>query len=231
MSVKILSTLSLALMMNSTMPSASLLKRALSCSKSQLARHNVGSFESNLKLDNYFGSQNMLEYVSITYLSKTSSSARRLNFFTSCCLCLTSVNIENIRELRFGADARGFREQLKMASDCEPRWITLIYTSSGRYKILHLVALTTDDFKLWRQTLQLLYDQRKELMGGLDQMRKRQAVWLKQHWSSADINEDHKLDIGDVEQLCRNLNISASPQAIRTNFEVGFDSTLTHIPA
>lgn len=57
-------------------------------------------------------------------------------------------------------------------------------------------------------------------MGGLDQMRKRQSVWLKQHWSNADINEDQKLDIADVETLCRNLNISASPAAIRTNFEV-----------
>lgn len=51
-------------------------------------------------------------------------------------------------------------------------------------------------------------------------MRKRQSVWLKQHWSNADINEDQKLDIGDVETLCRNLNISASRAAIRTNFEV-----------
>ena len=117
-------------------------------------------------------------------------------------------------------DARGFREQFKVAPDCESRWISIIYTSSGRYKILHLVALTSEDFKLWRDTLQTLYDQRKELMGGLDQMRKRQSVWLKQHWSNADINEDQKLDIADVETLCRNLNISASPAAIRTNFEV-----------
>jgi len=82
-----------------------------------------------------------------------------------------------------------------------------------------------EDFKLWRQTLQTLYDQRKELMGGLDQMRKRQSVRLKQHWSNADINEDHKLDLKDVEALCRNLNISASEKAIRTNFEVGLESS------
>lgn len=138
-----------------------------------------------------------------------------------------AVNIENIRELRFGADARGFREQFKVAPDCEARWISIIYTSSGRYKILHLVALTSEDFKLWRDTLQTLYDQRKELMGGLDQMRKRQSVWLKQHWSNADINEDQKLDIDDVETLCRNLNISASQKAIRTNFEVSIDSGLS----
>jgi len=58
-------------------------------------------------------------------------------------------------------------------------------------------------------------------MGGLDQMRKRQSVWLKQHWSNADINEDQKLDLKDVETLCKNLNISASEKAIRTNFDVG----------
>jgi phosphatidylinositol phospholipase C delta len=132
---------------------------------------------------------------------------------------MTAVNIESIRELRFASDARAFREQFKVAPDSEPRWITIIYTTAGKYKVLHLVALTQGDFKLWRQTLSTLYDQRKELMGGLDQMRKRHSVWLKQHWSNADADADQRLSLKDVAALCRNLNISAADRDIQTNFE------------
>ena len=106
-----------------------------------------------------------------------------------------------------------------MAPDSEPRWISIIYTATGKYKILHLVALTFEDYHLWKATLEMLYNQRKELMGGLDQMRKRQSVWLKQHWSTADINGDHQLDLREVATLCRNLNISVSEVDLRANFD------------
>lgn len=129
------------------------------------------------------------------------------------------MNIENIRELRFAADARAFREQFKLAPDSEPRWMSIIYTAAGKYKVLHLVALTAEDYHSWRETLQTLYGHRRELMGGLDQMRKRQTVWLKQHWSTADITGDQKLDVQDVANLCRNLNISVSEVDLRSNFE------------
>lgn len=96
--------------------------------------------------------------------------------------------------------------------------MSIIYTSAGKYKILHLVALTSDDYHLWKETLETLYSQRKELMGGLDQMRKRQSVWLKQHWSTADITGDQKLDVQDVANLCRNLNISVLEADLKANF-------------
>lgn len=104
--------------------------------------------------------------------------------------------------------------------DAQSRWITIIYTSAEKFKILHLIAPSHASFEEWRLTLQTLYDQRKELMGGLDQMRKRQAIWLKQHWSTADINGDEKLDVSDVIGLCRNLNITASEKSIAANFKV-----------
>lgn len=109
-----------------------------------------------------------------------------------------------------------------MASDAESRWICIIYTAFGKFKILHFVALTDDVFLLWKNTLASLYDQRKALMGGLDQMRTRQNVWLKQSWSNADLDNDQKLDLRDVEKLCRNLNISASESDIQANFQVSY---------
>lgn len=107
-----------------------------------------------------------------------------------------------------------------MAPDSEARWISIIYTSAGKFKVLHLVALTSEVYYLWMETLQTLHEQRKELMGGLDQMRKRQSVWLKQHWSIADLTGDQKLDLKDVATLCRNLNISATEKDLQANFAV-----------
>lgn len=96
----------------------------------------------------------------------------------------------------------------------------MIYTSSGKYKILHLVAPSQEIFKLWSDTLTVLFDQRKELLGGLDQSRKRQSIWLKQHWSNADLDNDQKLSYKDVLSMCRNLNITASEKDLQANFEV-----------
>lgn len=50
-------------------------------------------------------------------------------------------------------------------------------------------------------------------------MRKRQSVWLKQHWSTADLNGDQKLDLKEVATLCHNLNISVSDADLRANFD------------
>jgi phosphatidylinositol phospholipase C delta len=99
--------------------------------------------------------------------------------------------------------------------------MSIIYTCSGKYKILHLVALSSDIYELWRTTLLKLYEQRRELqMGGLDQFRKRQNIWLKQHYSKADLDNDKILDFRDVTALVKNLNISASDKDMKTNFEV-----------
>jgi hypothetical protein len=129
------------------------------------------------------------------------------------------VNFENIRELRFGSSARHYRELFKISAASEPRWITIVFTTQGKYKLLHLVALSDPDFLLWRDTLVALFHLRRELMGGLDHMRKRHSVWLRQHWKMADESGDEKLAFEEVESLCRKLGIVASGQGLRKNFD------------
>lgn len=132
------------------------------------------------------------------------------------------LNVEAIRELRFGADAKGFREALGRGKDAEARWTSIIYASSvdKKIKVLHLVALTDDIFAIWKTTLIALYDQRKALMGGLDQMRRRQSVWLRQHWKMADASGDERLSFTEVVNLCGRLGIAARTEELKTNFEL-----------
>ena len=113
--------------------------------------------------------------------------------------------------------------------DCEARWITIIYTQAGKFRVLHLIAPSIEVFNLWRDALQQLYDQRKKLMSGLDHMRKRQFIWLKQHWSNADANRDDKLNLHDVSMLCRNLNINASEADVKSHFLVSLYKHSIHI--
>ncbi|KAH9824700.1 PLC-like phosphodiesterase [Melampsora americana] len=132
-----------------------------------------------------------------------------------------SLNIESIREIRFGQDAAYYRAQFKIHPEYEPVWFTIIYISKkSTYKMLHLFAIQPDDFLAWKLTLERILEFRRELLGGLNHMRKRQAYWLKQHWIEANTNPDPKLNFKETVDLCRRLNISIPESSIRANFNM-----------
>ncbi|KZT08084.1 1-phosphatidylinositol-4,5-bisphosphate phosphodiesterase 1 [Laetiporus sulphureus 93-53] len=133
------------------------------------------------------------------------------------------IPIENIKELREGADARYYREQFQLSPSFEDRWLTIVYVLDGRYKTLHLIAGTRDVFQMWDITLRRLYAIRQKLMSGLGHADIRQAVWEKQFWRSAagEVAEgaDNKLDFEEVERMCRRLNISPSREDLMIRFK------------
>lgn len=120
------------------------------------------------------------------------------------------VPIENIKELRSGADARYYRQQFQLAREYEDRWITIIYILDGQYKTLHLVASSQDIFHQWDITLRKLYTIRQELLSSLGNEEMRQALWVRQCWKSSDQKNDQSLSYEEVERLCRRLNINTS---------------------
>lgn len=130
----------------------------------------------------------------------------------------TPVPIENIKELRSGADARYYREQFQLAAEYEDRWLSIIYILDGRYKTLHLIASTKDVFRMWETTLRQLHEIRKELMSGLGNIEMRQAVWERHYWRAGD--EDQKLGFEEVERLCKRLNVSSSSEELERLFKV-----------
>lgn len=132
-----------------------------------------------------------------------------------------SLNIESIREIRFGQDAGYYRSQFKIHPEYESVWFTIIYISKkSTYKMLHLFAIQPDDYQAWKLTLERILEFRRELLGGLNHMRKRQAYWLKQHWIEANANSDPKLNFKETVELCRRLNISIPESSIRTSFNM-----------
>lgn len=133
-----------------------------------------------------------------------------------------TVPIENIKELREGADARYYREQFQLAQRFEDRWLTIVYVLDGGYKTLHLIAATRDVFQMWDITLRRLYAVRQKLMNGLGETDVRQAVWEKHIWRSAAAEgaADQKLDFDEVERMCRRLNINPSREDLLRRFKV-----------
>lgn len=130
------------------------------------------------------------------------------------------VPIENIKEIRSGADARYYRQQFQLSQDYEDRWLTIIYILDGRWKTLHLIAATKDQFKMWDTTLRELHAIRQELMHGLGNIEIRQALWEKRYWKGAHEENDQKLSFDEVEKLCRGLNINSSREDLERLFMV-----------
>ncbi|KAI0315191.1 hypothetical protein OF83DRAFT_1201087 [Amylostereum chailletii] len=117
------------------------------------------------------------------------------------------IPIDNIKELRSGADTRYYLEQFQLAREYEVWWLTIIYMLEGQYKTLHVVAPSADMFQMWDVTLRWLYTIRQVLMSGLGHVEMREAMWEKQYWKGAE--GDQRLYFDD-EKLCKHLNINSS---------------------
>ncbi|KAL5478488.1 hypothetical protein ACEPAI_2672 [Sanghuangporus weigelae] len=129
------------------------------------------------------------------------------------------IPIENIKEIRSGADARYYREQFQLSQEYEARWLTLVYIADGRYKTLHAVAPSPDVYHLWDRTLRALHTVRQELMSGLGHIETRQTVWEKRYWRGADEQRDDRLVFEEVEKMCRRLNLNFSREDLMRRFE------------
>ena len=122
-----------------------------------------------------------------------------------------SINMENVREVRFGRDAFGRRSHSNLSEADEARSILLIYGGvARRVQQLHLIALDDDSFKQWKAALEALHASRRALLGGLDQIKRRETAWLRQIWQAADFNADDRVDLNEAVVLCRRLGLAAS---------------------
>ncbi|CAG8785545.1 13664_t:CDS:2, partial [Acaulospora morrowiae] len=74
-------------------------------------------------------------------------------------------------------------------------------------------------FNVWVDNLERLHLHRRNMMGGLGHLRRRQSVWLKQHWKQANKDDDSKLIFDELVRLCRHLNINMSKASLKTRFD------------
>ncbi|RPA94485.1 PLC-like phosphodiesterase [Choiromyces venosus 120613-1] len=135
--------------------------------------------------------------------------------------------IDDIKEIRLGANARNYREEFQVSSEVEDRWATIIYTEpeTGKLKTLHVIAPTIQILELWTATLERVVQYRTEMMAGLSMPGER---FVDAHWRSymesqcppKTLNSnDEKLGFEDVERLCRRLHVNCSRQFLKDRFK------------
>ncbi|KAL2220771.1 phosphoinositide-specific phospholipase C [Thermoascus aurantiacus ATCC 26904] len=139
--------------------------------------------------------------------------------------------IDDIKEIRVGADARNYREEHQIPQDAESRWFTIIWSdperSKGRpVKTMHLIAPDDHTFELWTTTLEHISRYRIGLMAGLAGSGQSETV-LRAHWQremsrlfpqGLRPGEAESLDLAAVESVCRSLHINCSKNMLRAQF-------------
>lgn len=142
----------------------------------------------------------------------------------------TYVNLEDILELRFGAEAANYREQLRLSKDHQSKWMTIIFNrpSSGSQQeavhIVHFVILGSQKAAdAWRRALsQLLKTKRKMvedcLASDYADTSQRWQTWVQQCWSAADANKTDFASYDDIVQLCKDIGIAPNSAHLKAAF-------------
>lgn len=139
--------------------------------------------------------------------------------------------IDDIKEIRVGADARNYRVEHQVSEEAESQWFTIIIADSDRakgrsVKMLHLIAPNEHILEQWTTTLEHVSRYRIGLMAGFAGSGQSEAV-LKAHWQremcrlfpqGPKPGESESLDFGAVESVCRGLHINCSRNMLLAQF-------------
>jgi phosphatidylinositol phospholipase C, delta len=136
--------------------------------------------------------------------------------------------IDDIKEIRVGADAKNYRDGFQISSDYEECWFTIIYAEhdeKGRPKAIHLIAPDKEMFNMWVNTLEKVASFRSDMMQSLAVQGEKQvnAHWrremAKQFANRPHDEKDELMSLEGVEKLCRKLHINCSKNFVRAQFE------------
>ncbi|EOD46790.1 putative 1-phosphatidylinositol- -bisphosphate phosphodiesterase protein [Neofusicoccum parvum UCRNP2] len=142
-----------------------------------------------------------------------------------------SFYIDDVREIRVGADVRNYCEEFGVLAAEEERFFTVIYSdpemSKGRsIKTMHLIAPNYFLFTLWTGTLEEVSRSRIDMMAGLagNGEKTAKALWRRTFdrmspKGTETPEEDQKLDFPNIVKLCRSLQINSSESALRAQFD------------
>lgn len=141
-----------------------------------------------------------------------------------------SFYIDDIKDIRVGADARNYRQEFGVSSSDESRFFSIVYSISERskgrsQKVMHLLANDKETFDLWTTTLDAISKHRQDLMASLSSFNDKavRACWrneMTKLFQDKPHDEDEELiDIVGVERLCRSLHIHGSSHYLRSRFD------------
>lgn len=172
-----------------------------------------------------------------TWVTKhTSKRIKRIKIWldpNSARVCWHATNpsksffIDDVREIRVGADSRHARDDVQVPNEHENRMISIIYELPARSKgrtIKNMHLMTPDAYitKLWADALNKVTRERIEIMNALssstDKSDKSIAMAWRQAMARKASDADESFTIDDAKWICRKLEINCSDHTVRTHF-------------
>ncbi|KAF2822084.1 PLC-like phosphodiesterase [Ophiobolus disseminans] len=130
--------------------------------------------------------------------------------------------IDDVKEIRAGADAKHYREECNVSEQSAPLWFTIVYADTtrakGRIKTMHLIAPNIEVFNMWTQTLESVSRNRIDMMAGLLGLTDKSARLVWQRAIKKRGNDEESLDFPRIVELCRSLHINCTENTLRAYF-------------
>jgi phosphatidylinositol phospholipase C delta len=130
--------------------------------------------------------------------------------------------IDDVKEIRFGTEAKHYREECDISENWAPYWFTIVYTdttrSKGRIKTMHLIAPDAGVFNMWTKTLETVSRNRIDMMAGLSGFADKSAKLVWQRAMKKRGNTEESLDFPSTVELCRSLHINCTETTLRAYF-------------
>lgn len=139
-----------------------------------------------------------------------------------------SFFIDDVREVRIGADSRNARDDAQIPDEHENRWMTVVYEpperSKGRtIKTMHLIMDNEMILSYWSEALSTVQRERSEIMNALststEKSERGMAMAWKQVMARKGSNAEDEFTMDDARWLCRKLEINCSDHAVRTHYK------------
>ncbi|QPG74676.1 hypothetical protein FOA43_002008 [Brettanomyces nanus] len=118
------------------------------------------------------------------------------------------LEIEKIKSIRIGDEAKNYREEFKVSSQYCDFWITVIYhnyAKSNNIKALHIIATSKRDYDQFLYTLSNLVYFRRQLQSSLYSAA-CSNLFTKFHWNNKSSGMD-RLDFEGVLKMATRLHI------------------------
>ncbi|THW12216.1 PLC-like phosphodiesterase [Aureobasidium pullulans] len=135
--------------------------------------------------------------------------------------------IDDVRDIRVGAEAKSSRQDIQIPHDQERCWITIVYDAYERskgssIKTMHLIAPNDYIVKLWTDALNGVSRERIEIMNALSANPEKSERSMRMAWKQATSRKnpdaEPKIDFEDAKWICRKLEINCSINTVRAHF-------------